>query len=231
MRSKQGETMNGSSGMMFVKTAAIAAAMGMLLPQTCGGAKTLAKPNVLFIAADDLRPELGCYGKNHIKSPNIDRLAESGFVFERAYCQQAVCGASRASLMTGLRPDSNGVRSNGTRFRDFVPDVVTLPQHHGYYASVSHVDAMIGDVLDESKLFSQYPRGGGLMGYSMRTNRYHLIRWVKGDQSHGRPEAVELYDHKIDPRETINIADPNNVALVSQLEKQCKAGWKAAKPE
>jgi iduronate 2-sulfatase len=60
------------------------------------------RPNVLFIAVDDLRPELACYGKQHIRSPNIDRLAESGVLFERAYCMVPTCGASRASLMTGI---------------------------------------------------------------------------------------------------------------------------------
>lgn len=93
------------------------------------------KPNVLFIGVDDLRPELGCYGADYIHSPNIDRLAAEGVLFERAYCQWAVCMPSRASLLTGLRPDSFGGRANA--FRTIVPDVVTLPQHfknNGYYA-------------------------------------------------------------------------------------------------
>jgi arylsulfatase A-like enzyme len=92
--------------------------------------------NVLFIAADDLRPELGCYGHPHVKSPHIDRLAAEGTLFNRAYCQQAVCNPSRASLMTGLRPETLGVFDLPTHFRDKKPDAVTIPQHfkdNGYF--------------------------------------------------------------------------------------------------
>ena len=93
------------------------------------------RPNVMFIGVDDLRPELGCYGAQHILSPNIDRLASEGVLFERAYCQWAVCMPSRASLLSGLRPDTFQGKAN--RFRQIVPDVVTMPQHfknHGYFA-------------------------------------------------------------------------------------------------
>lgn len=88
-----------------------------------------AKPNILFIAIDDLRPELGCYGSPIAKSPHIDRLASEGLKFNRAYCQQAICSPSRASLMTGARPDTIGVIENTAYFRDLNPDIVTLPQH------------------------------------------------------------------------------------------------------
>lgn len=85
--------------------------------------------NVLFIAIDDLRPDLGCYGNSVVKTPNLDAFASTGVLFQRAYCQQAVCSPSRTSVITGLRPDAAGVTDLTTHFRDQVPDVVTLPQH------------------------------------------------------------------------------------------------------
>ncbi|HPO16383.1 MAG TPA: sulfatase, partial [Candidatus Hydrogenedentes bacterium] len=94
------------------------------------------RPNVLFFAVDDLRPELGCYGNTLIKSPNIDRIAAQGRVFNHAYCQQAVCSPSRSSLLTGNRPDTTKVWDLETHFRKTLPDVVTLPQcfkNQGYF--------------------------------------------------------------------------------------------------
>ena len=94
------------------------------------------KPNVLFLIVDDLRPELGCYGQDYIKSPNIDRLAGKGMVFNRAYVQQSVCSPSRTSVMTGMRPDSTQVWDLVTHFREAKPDAVTLQQNfknHGYF--------------------------------------------------------------------------------------------------
>lgn len=87
------------------------------------------QPNVLFIAIDDLRPELGCYGSPIAVTPNIDALAASGLMFNRAYCQQAICRPSRASLMTGTRPETTGLFHNYVALRDLKPDIITLPQH------------------------------------------------------------------------------------------------------
>ena len=121
----------------------LAVAIG--LPSSTHGAPPIQGLNVLFIAVDDLRPELGCYGNSHIKTPHIDALAEQSVVFTRAYCQQAVCNPSRVSLLTGLRPDSTKVWDLVTEFRDVLPEVTTLPQHfkqNGYqtlgYGKIYH---------------------------------------------------------------------------------------------
>ncbi|MGK7393286.1 MAG: sulfatase [Candidatus Cyclobacteriaceae bacterium M3_2C_046] len=86
------------------------------------------KPNILFIAIDDLRPELGAYGNTQIKSPNIDKLAAEGLIFKRAYCQQPICMASRASLLSGLRPDTLNIY-NCKSLQEDAPGILTLDQH------------------------------------------------------------------------------------------------------
>lgn len=114
------------------------------------------RPNVLFIAVDDMRCELGCYGTKHVYSPNLDRLAASGVLFTHAYVQQAVCNPSRVSILTGLRPDATKVWDLTTEMRSVLPDVVTLPQHfrqHGYravaYGKIFHNPFPDGPSWDE----------------------------------------------------------------------------------
>ena len=121
----------------------------LLAAAVCGAAASAAdneppnRYNVLFIAVDDLRPDLGCYGDRLAKTPHMDRLAASGVYFRRAYCQQAVCNPSRVSLLTGLRPESIGVLDLPTRFRDKRPDVVTLPQ---YFKQQGYVSQRFGKI-------------------------------------------------------------------------------------
>lgn len=101
-------------------------------------AQTPSRPNVLLIMADDLNDDMSTLGHPIVETPNIDRLAERGVTFTRAYTQFALCNPSRASLMTGLRPDTIEVYDLTTHFRETVPDVVTLPQafrQAGYYTA------------------------------------------------------------------------------------------------
>lgn len=103
------------------------------------------KPNILMIPLDDLKPLLGCYGDTDIISPNIDALAAGGTVFLNNCCQQAVCGPTRASLMTGMYPDHTGVWDLETRMRDVNPDILSLPQ---YLRSQGYETTGIGKTYD-----------------------------------------------------------------------------------
>lgn len=102
--------------------------LSISLANLAAAAEPSPKLNVLFICADDLRAELGCYG-SVAKTPHLDALARRSIVFERAYCQQAVCNPSRSSFLTGQRPDTLHLWNNGIHFREQNPNVVTLPQH------------------------------------------------------------------------------------------------------
>lgn len=157
--------------------------------------------NVLFIAVDDLRNDLGCYGEEQIKSPNIDRLADSGVMFDRAYCQYPLCNPSRASVMTGRRPNATGVNiqeeQNWKDFREALPDAVTLPQlfmDNGYFAArvgkIFHygVPREIGlrSLLDDDESWdlALFPRGsekdeeGDLISYTPDRNPGWALSWA-----------------------------------------------------
>lgn len=114
----------------FIKLAGTSAAAGLVYgsPAFSLSLHSERRPNVLFIIVDDLRPELSCYEVDQIKTPNIDRFARQALVFNRAYCPQSICNPTRASLLTGKRPDSLRVWDNRTHFRKKNPGIVTLPQ-------------------------------------------------------------------------------------------------------
>lgn len=101
-------------------------------------------PNILFISIDDLRPDLGVYGNVDIITPNIDQFADEGVTFLRTYSQAAVCAPSRASLMTGLRPDSTRVWHLGDKFRKINPATVTMPQ---YFKKFGYHTVSIGKIF------------------------------------------------------------------------------------
>jgi arylsulfatase A-like enzyme len=153
------------------------------------------RPNVLFIAVDDLRPELGCYEKEHILSPNIDRLAEKGIVFERAYCMVPTCGASRASLMTGLRPTPKRFITFDANAQKEAPNVATLNQHfkdHGY--TCLSLGKVFHDLNDSATGWSEpawKPTGVG-QSYRLEESR-NLVNL--SDKKLGPPcEAADLPD-------------------------------------
>ncbi|MEZ6040819.1 MAG: sulfatase-like hydrolase/transferase [Planctomycetaceae bacterium] len=156
-----------------------------------GLADEIQRPNVLFIAIDDLRNELGCYGVEAIQSPHIDELAASGVAFRRAYCQQAVCNPSRVSLMTGMRPDSTRVWDLITEMRSVIPDAVTVPQHfrsHGYRA-VAYGKIFHNPFPDAASWDEPTHNPQGVISYS-EDNRLRLAEYRKQMKKDGRPQSV-----------------------------------------
>lgn len=155
------------------------------LLKTAGEAKNLY--NVLFVSIDDLRPDLGCYGAAQVKSPNIDRLARQGLVFERAYCQQAVCNPSRASLLTGRRPDTTRVYDLKTHFRETLPNVQTLPEffkNNGYQTEC--FGKIFHDTLEDDRSWSapKFPSKNAGMEY-VEMNAVEQLKRARGGNLRG----------------------------------------------
>ena len=131
------------------------------------------KYNVLFVSIDDLRPTLGVYGDTIVVTPTIDRLASEGTTFMEAFCQSAVCAPSRASLMTGVRPDSTRVWHLGDKFREINPAAVTMPQ---YFSKFGYHTVNIG------KIFHNYmPDSISWDEPDLRPSRYLKEDWLGRD--------------------------------------------------
>ncbi len=131
--------------MMTNKLSFYSLSLFLILGSNLSSAQVNKKMNVLFIAVDDLKPILGSYGDKMIKTPNIDRIAKNGTIFLANYCQLAVCGPTRASIMTGKRPDYTKVWDLKTKMRDVNPEIVSIPQ---YFASNGYSSQGIGKVYD-----------------------------------------------------------------------------------
>jgi len=132
---------------------------------------------------------LGCYGKDYIKTPNIDRIAKEGMVFDRAYCQQAICSPTRTSLLTGARPDTTKVYDLVTHFRTAMPDVVTLQQNfknNGYF--VQGMGKVFHGSFDDKPSWSvpvQIPRA---VKYALEENRILDQRQYEGEPDGDQPK-------------------------------------------
>ncbi len=135
--------------------------------------KKLVKPNILFISIDDLRPTLGAYGDTIAITPYIDQLASEGMTFRQTFTQVAVCAPSRASLMTGIRPDSTRVWHLGDKFREINPNAVTMPQ---YFSKFGYHTVNLG------KIFHNYmPDSISWDEPDLRPSRYLRQDWLKRD--------------------------------------------------
>ena len=140
--------------MLITKQNLVLAGLATLPFFTFAKEKKESKLNVLFIAVDDLKPILGCYGDTLVKTPNIDRLASKGSVFLSNYCQQAVSGGSRSSLLTGMRPDYTQIWDCDTQIRDVHPDIITLPQ---YFKINGYETSGIGKIFHEKSVKDSDP--------------------------------------------------------------------------
>ena len=169
-----------------------------------------AKPNVLFIIVDDLRPDFGCYGNTEVKSPNLDRLAGEGLLFQRAYCQFPLCMPSRSSVLSGYRPES--IKKTG-RVSGHVPaGTITLPQlfrNHGYVTvsagKVYHDndDDPAGWVRRYTDTFDSEGKwcNGYCSGYQLEKNRALVQNYLQGKRRQGLPASDHHRDHRHAGRE------------------------------
>ena len=130
------------------------------------------RPNVLFIVLDDMNDWAGCLGGHpDVKTPNIDRLARRGVLFTNAHCTSPICNPSRAAVLTGMRPETTGVYTNGlipnqASYIDYVPDTVTFPEHfraNGYRAlAAGKVNHGLGE--PDPRLWDENGPGSGVLG-------------------------------------------------------------------
>lgn len=146
--------------------------------------------NILFISIDDLKPLIGSYGYDQMVTPNIDKLASGGVLFENTHCQQAVCGPSRASLMTGMRPDYTGVWDLRTRMRNVNPDILSMPQ---YFQEQGYTTVAMGKIYDPRCVDKQYDKPSWSIPYKVSSEYTYPEEWGEPALSYYvSPEAKEI---------------------------------------
>lgn len=157
-----------------------------------------ANPNILCIASDDMRPQLGCYGDKTVKSPHLDALARRGMVFLRSYVQQALCSPSRISMLSGRYPATTGIFEIGRTLRTTMPDIVTLPQYfrlHGYHTrslgKIYHVGIDDEASWTVPPWHSKKPRYGPIGQAAIAAQRKDDE--AKGIKRQGRAKGVGFY--------------------------------------
>lgn len=171
----------------FITSLGIVAQFGLNLSSLEAQEK---KMNVLFIAVDDLKPILGCYGDKLVKTPNIDRLAARGTVFLQNYCQQAVSGPTRASLLTGMRPDYTRVWDLKTKMRDINPDIVSIPQ---YFISNGYQTAGIGKIFDSRCVDDELDKPSWSIPYFKKSDKYYPVSTGIPEGQYQKPETKALF--------------------------------------
>ncbi|MGL4629900.1 MAG: sulfatase [Leadbetterella sp.] len=176
-------------------------------------ANSQAKYNVVFIAVDDLKPLLGCYGESYMQTPNIDKLAKMGTVFRSNYCQQAVCAPSRASIMTGMRPDYTRIWDLQTQMRDMNPNIITLPQHfkkNGYFTTA------IGKIYDYRAVDKEDDVVSWSESYARVTEADYPIEFGRPKRNYYQSKAsLELLDKIKNEADTRGLKDKELTAFMN----------------
>jgi arylsulfatase A-like enzyme len=184
--------------------------LAAVFPQLALCSMAAAKPNILFLAVDDMRPLLGCYGDTQVVSPNIDKLAANGTVFSNAHCQWAVCGPSRVSIMTSLMPETTGVMGF-RQMRSKIPDLVTLPQ---YLIANGYETTGIGKIYDYRTVDDKFDERSWSIPYHSHAGTKKMLH------AKGNPPAG-IFDGPVEEHADYQVAQ-GGIALIKRLAQSDK---------
>jgi arylsulfatase A-like enzyme len=195
---RENENMKREREPMKCSITIISAAMLLIIPAAAHG-KEVSRPNVLMIIADDLNDWIGCLdGHPDARTPNIDRLARRGLLFENAHCAAPVCNPSRVATMTGRRPSSTGIYDNKPVWHEVMPGVTSIPQHfqaNGYYTAgggkVYHHPPGFNRKSDWNEYFDQAFDGHYQAGQAAGDDMSDFA-WPEGYPLNGIPEVKSL---------------------------------------